>query len=131
VADSSVAITAGAGTAIDTYQLAGGDHQQYVREAPATAIAAPASWTISATAATSVIAADTSRRALILWNLSTTATVYLRYDGTGPTTAAGGSHDQIPPGARLEVPKELCTLAVSFIGSAASGSVGIAAATAA
>lgn len=30
MADSSVAVTAGAGTTIDTYQLPGGDHRQYV-----------------------------------------------------------------------------------------------------
>jgi hypothetical protein len=131
VADSSVPITAGSGTNVDTFAVSGGDHQQVVREAPATAIAAPASWTISMTAATSVVAADASRRAVVLWNTSTTATVYIRYDGTAPTTAAGGYHDQIPPTSRLVVEKELCTLAISMIGSAAAGSVNVATATAA
>lgn len=131
MADSSVQISAGTGTFVDTFAVSGGDHQQYVREAPATAIAAPTSWTISTTATTSVIAADASRRALILWNTSPSATVYLRYDATAPTTAAGGYHDQIPPGSRLVVEKELATLAISFIGSAANGSVNIATATAA
>lgn len=131
MADSSVPITAGSGTNVDTFAVSGGDHQQVVREAPATAIAAPASWTISMTAATSVVAADASRRAVVLWNTSTTATVYIRYDGTAPTTAAGGYHDQIPPTSRLVVEKELCTLAISMIGSAAAGSVNVATATAA
>jgi hypothetical protein len=129
--DSSVAITAGTGTPIDAFLLAGGDYQQVVREAPATAVAAPTSWTISTTAAPSQIAADVSRRALIMWNTSPTATVYLRYDGTAPTTAAGGYHDQLPPSSRLVVEKELATLAISFIGSTSNGSVNIATATAA
>jgi hypothetical protein len=99
------------------------------REQPATAIAAPASWTVSSSASTSVIAADATRRSVILWNSSSTATVYLRYDGTAPTTAAGGWHDQVPPGGRLEVAKELAILAQSFIGSATSGTLEIATAT--
>lgn len=131
MADSSVPITAGSGTNVDTFAVSGGDHQQYVREAPATAVAAPTSWTISTTAGTSVIAADASRRAVILWNTSATATVYLRHDSSAPTTAAGGYHDSIPPSSRLVVEKELVTLAVSFIGSATNGAVNIATATAA
>lgn len=128
--NSNVAITAGSGTTIDTYQLAGGDHQQYVREAPASAMTAPTSWTVATTGTTSTIAADETRRALILWNTGT-ANVYLRYDGTAPSAAAGGWHDKIPAGGRLVVEKELVTLAVSFIGDAASGVVEIAGATAA
>src|SRR5271167_3545816 len=130
MADSDVAITAGSGTAIHTFLNGSAFHDQIVREAPATAIAAPTSWTLATSAANSVIAADVTRRSVILWN-PTTATVYLRYDGSSPTTAAGGWHDQIPPGARLEVSKELVTLAQSYIASAAAGSLEISLATAA
>src|SRR6266571_431908 len=112
---------------VDVFTDSNGFWQQYAREKPATAIAAPASWTISATGAGSVISADESRRALVLWNTSSTATVYLRYDTTAPaSTAVNNWHDQIPPQARLSVEKELLTLPVSMIGSAASGSIEIA-----
>jgi hypothetical protein len=131
VADSDVPITAGSGTDVHTFQNAATFHDQIVREAPATAMAAPTSWTLSATGTTSTVAADITRRSVILWNGSSTATVYLRYDGTAPTTAAGGWHDQIPPGGRLEVAKELVTLAQSYIASAASGTLEIALGTAA
>jgi len=131
VADSDVPITAGTGTDIHTFQNAATFHDQIVREAPATAVAAPASWTLSTSASTSTIAADITRRSVILWNSSSTGTVYLRYDGTAPTTAAGGWHDQLPPGSRLEVAKELVTLAQSYIASAASGTMEISLATAA
>jgi len=129
--DSDVAISAGSGTNIHVFQRGAGDYDQYVRESPATAIANPASWTLSTSAATSQIGADITRRSVILWNSSSSATVYLRYDGTGPTTAAAGWHDQIPPGGRLEVAKELVTLAESFIASAAVGTLEISLATAA
>jgi hypothetical protein len=131
VADSNVPITAGAGTAIDTYQIAGGDHQQVIREAPASAATAPTSWTLSGTGTTSTVAADTSRRCVILTNTSTNGTVYLRYDGTAPTTAAGGWHDRIAPGFRLVLEKEVATLALSFIADIASGYLEIALFTAA
>jgi hypothetical protein len=128
--ETTVAYTPGSGASIEVWSGAVG-LQQLVREAPATAMAAPTSWTISLTGTTSTIAADSSRRSMILWNSSSTASVYLRYDGTAPTTAAGGWHDLLAPGARLEVAKELLTLAVSFIGTVASGTVEIALGTSA
>lgn len=124
VADSAVAITAGSGTNIDTFQITGGDQQQVVREAPAVTPAVD-SWALSASAATSKIVADGGRRAIILWNVSAGGTVYLRHDGTAPTTAAGGYHDKIPPGARLDVNQLLCPLAISFIADIASGTLNI------
>jgi|ERR1017187_486387 hypothetical protein len=126
--ETTVAYTPGSGASVEVWSGAVG-LQQIVREAPATAVAAPTSWTLSITGTTSTIAADVSRRSVILWNSSTSATVYLRYDGTAPTTAAGGWHDQIPPGGRLFVEKELVTLAQSFIASAAAGTLEIATAT--
>lgn len=131
MADSDVPITAGSGTNIHTFLNGAGFHDQVVRESPATAVAAPTSWTLAVVGTTSTIAADITRRSVILWNTSVSATVYLRYDGTAPTTAAGGFHDEIPPGGRLEVAKELVTLAESFIASAAVGTLNISLATAA
>jgi hypothetical protein len=129
--DSNVPITAGSGTPVDAVLLAGGDYQQVVREAPATAASAPDSWALAVSATTSKIAADVGRRAVILNNTSTTGTVYLRYDSTAPTTAQGGWHDRIPPGYRMVLEKELATLVVSFIADVASGYLEIALATAA
>jgi len=131
VADSNVPITAGAGTTIDTYQITGGDHQQVVREAPASAATAPTSWTLATTGTTATVAADLSRRCVILANTSGTGTVYIRYDSTAPTTAAGGWHDRIPSGYRLVLEKELATLALSFIADTAQGYLEIALFTAA
>ncbi|WP_239382319.1 hypothetical protein [Frankia sp. CIT1] len=118
--DSSVAITAGSGTAIDTYQLTGGDHQQVVRLARASAITHGA-WTIDTTASTSQIAADDSRVVVIMKNASTTATVYLRYDSTAPTSSV--YHVDLGPGERYEVPLQLSTRAISMLGSTASGTL--------
>lgn len=129
VPDSSVAITPGSGVNIDTYQLPGGDQQQVVREAPATATTAPSSWALVTSGAASVIAADASRRAVVLTNTSSAGTVYIRYDGTAPTTAANGWHDRVPFGYRLVLEKELATLAMSFIADVAGGYMEIALAT--
>lgn len=131
MADSSVPITAGSGTNIDTFQLAGGDHQQVIREAPASAAAAPSSWSLSLSANTTLVAADVSRRCVILTNTSGTGTVYLRYDTTAPTTAAGGWHDRILPSGRLVLEKEAATLALSSIADVAAGYLEIALLTAA
>jgi hypothetical protein len=124
--DSSVAIKDATGTTvnIDTFQLGTGDQQQYVREYP---VATPGidSWTLAVAALPSKIAADAGRRVLILWNTSSSGTVYLRHDGTAPTTAPGGFHDKIPPGTRLDVNQLLCPLAVSFIADIANGVLNI------
>ena len=124
MADSAVAITPGTGANIDTYQLPGGDHQQIVREAPAVTPAID-SWALSASSAASKIAADPGRRVIILINTSTNGSVFLRHDGTAPTTAAGGYHDRIPPNTRLDVNQLLCPLAVSFIADIANGTLNI------
>jgi hypothetical protein len=118
--DSNVPITAGSGTTIDTFALAGGDHQQVVREARATAVTTN-SWTVSTTASTSQIAADVNRVLIIMTNQSTVR-VYLRFDSTAPTSST--YHWYLDPGDRWEIPSELCTLAISMLGAAtASGSM--------
>jgi len=118
--DSNVPITAGSGTTIDTFALAGGDHQQVVREARATAVTTN-SWTVSTTASTSQIAADVNRVMVLMANQSTVR-VYLRFDSTAPT--ASTYHWYLESGDRWEVPEHLCTLAISMLGaSASSGSM--------
>lgn len=119
MADSAVPITPGSGANIDTYQISGGDHQQIVREARATAITTN-TWTVSTTASTSQIAADTSRVAVVMVSLAS-ARVYLRFDSTAPTAAA--HHWYLDPGDRYEVPPEMTTLAVSMLGASAGGSI--------
>jgi len=119
--DSSVAITAGAGTGIDCFLLAGGDYQQVVREARATAAATINTWTPSTTASTSQIAADVNRVALLIVNKSNVR-VYLRFDATAPTAAT--HHWFLDAEDRWEVPVWLSTLAVSMLGaSAGTGTV--------
>lgn len=116
MADSSVPITAGSGTNIDTYAISGGDHQQIVREAKATAAGSINTWTPSTTASTSQIAADASRVMVLMTNASNTR-VYLRFDSTAPTSAT--HHWYLDPGDRWEVPVQLATLAVSMLGQTA------------
>lgn len=118
--DSAVAITAGAGTDVDTFLLAGGGHQQVIREARATAVATLNNWTVSTTASTSQIAADINRVALLIVSNSG-ARVYLRFDSTAPTSAA--FHWYLDPGDRFEVPIVMTTLAVSMLGQSATGNV--------
>lgn len=117
--DSAVAITAGTGTNVDTVQLTGGDHQQIVREARATAVTLN-TWTVSTTASTSQIAADVGRVAVLMVSAAA-ARVYLRFDSTAPTSSS--YHWYLDPGDRWEVPAELSTLAVSMLGSTVSGTV--------
>lgn len=114
MADSNVAITAGSGTSIDTYAVSGGDHQQIVREAKATAAGTPNAWTPSTTASTSQVAADASCVAKLMVNGSNTR-VYLRFDSTAPTTSTYSYY--LDPDDRWEVPLQLCTLAVSMLGA--------------
>lgn len=119
-ADSNVPITAGSGTTIDTVLTAAGDHQQVVRVAWATAAAAINNWTIATTASTSQIAADINRVGLTIVN-NGAARVYLRFDSTAPTSAI--FHWYLDPGDRWEVPDSLARLAVSMLGTTASGNV--------
>jgi hypothetical protein len=129
MADSSVAITAGSGTNIDTYAITGGDHQQVVRPARATAAATINTWTPSTTASTSQIAADASRVMVLITNASNVR-VYFRFDATAPTSAT--HHWYLDAGDRWEVPMELSTLAVSMLGaSTGTGTVNSLLATAA
>jgi hypothetical protein len=120
VADSSVAITAGSGTNIDTFAIAGGDHQQIVREAKATAVTTN-SWTVAITASTSQIAADPSRVRVLMVAVGTTGRVWLRFDSSAPTSAI--YHVYLDPDDRYEVPIELSCLAVSMLGQTAAGTV--------
>jgi hypothetical protein len=114
MADSAVAITAGSGTSIDTFAVTGGDHQQVVREARATAAAAINTWTPVTTASTSQIAADASRVAVLITNASNVR-VYLRFDSTAPTAAT--HHWYLEAGDRWEVPVQLSALAISMLGA--------------
>ncbi|NUP24018.1 MAG: hypothetical protein HOZ81_49785 [Streptomyces sp.] len=120
MADSAVPITPGSGANIDTYQLAGGDHQQVVREARATAVTTN-TWTVSTTASTSQIAADTARVSVVMVNTSSVR-VFLRFDSTAPTSTS--HHWYLDGGDRYEVPPEMSALAVSMVGaSATTGSI--------
>lgn len=117
--DSNVAITAGSGTLVDTFQLAGGDHQQVVRPAAATAVSLN-TWTVTTTGQASQVAADLGRVGLLMVNTST-GRVYLRFDSTIPTSTA--HHWFLEPGDRYEVPSALVALAVSMLGTVAAGTV--------
>ena len=120
MADVDVPITAGTGTNIRCFQRAGGDYDQYVREARVTAVGTLNTWTASTTAATSQVAADVSRVALLIVSQAT-GTVYLRFDSTAPTSSA--FHWYLSPGDRYEVPVQWSQLAVSMVASTSGGTV--------
>ncbi|MFE5369247.1 hypothetical protein [Streptomyces mirabilis] len=113
--NTNVPITAGAGTNVDTYQVASGDHQQIIREVRASAAAAINTWTPTTTGQATQIAADENRVGLLMNNASNVR-VYLRFDSTIPTTTA--YHWYLDAGDRWEVPLALCQLAVSMLGQA-------------
>jgi hypothetical protein len=79
-------------------------------------------WAASTTAATSVIAADTSRVGVLITNNST-GKVYFRFDTTAPTAASNGHHWFLEPGERWEVPGHLSGVVMSVIAAIAAGHV--------
>jgi hypothetical protein len=121
-----IPITAGVGTAVRSFQLAGGDYDQMVRQTMATAKGTLANipWAATTTGTASVIAADVTRVGLVLVSAAT-GTVYLRFDGTIPTPSATPPlYDwYIAPGDRYEVPLAFCQLAISMVASTAGGYV--------
>jgi hypothetical protein len=119
MADSAVAITPGSGASIDAYAVSGGDLQQIIRKAKATA-EADDFWTISTTAATSRIAADASRLGVHMVNMGS-GRVYLRHDSTAPTATV--CHFYLEAGERWEMPDYAVTLAISVLGQFAGGTL--------
>lgn len=115
---SSVAATAGSGVDFETFLNAGSKHTQYVRERTATAVPAVNNWTISLTASAPQVTADTSRVAMLMVNNGTNR-VYLRFDSTAPTSTV--FHWFLEAGDRWEVPSKWVELAVSMLGTTASG----------
>lgn len=127
MADAFVPITAGVGTAIDTYQIAGGDHQQIVREARATALVAT-TWNVSVAGNTNILAADASRLFVTMVNYST-GRVFIDFDATVPLNNQV-AHWYLEAGERYEVPIYLATQPISMKGEIASNAVIILSATA-
>lgn len=116
--NSSVAITAGSGTAIDAVLLTGGDLVQSVSERSASASTTTA-WTVSTTAAV-VITASPNNVAIALYNTSGSDV----YVGFGATTVTASVYAlQLPPQTYYEVPVTLTFVAVSLLGKVASGTV--------
>jgi hypothetical protein len=116
VADTVVGFTPGTGADIKAYNDGSSDLVQYVRPHTASTSTLDA-WTVSTTAATSRVASDEARVALVFTNASTTD-VYARPDSTAPTSAA--YFVKIPSGGLYEVPPEWRELAWSVLGASAS-----------
>lgn len=114
-----MAVTPGAGANIDCYQVTGGDFQQVVREARATAETDNA-WTVSTTASTSQVPADASRVGVLIVSAAS-GRVYLRFDATAPTSTS--YHYYLDPGDRWEVPVWLSTFAISMVGAVGGGTI--------
>lgn len=117
--DSSIPISSGTGTDVDTFLLAGGGHQQIVREARATT-ENDDSWPVVTTAATSRIAADINRVGMRMTSFAT-GRVYIRFDSTAPTAA--NAHWFLDPDERWELPNDVVQLAISFTGAVAGGTI--------
>ena len=127
MADAFVPITAGVGTAIDTYQVTGGDHQQVVREARATALVAT-TWNVSVAGTNNILAADSSRLMVTMVNYST-GRVYIDFDATVPLNNLV-AHWYLESGERYEVPIYFVTQPISMKGEIASNAVILLSATA-
>jgi hypothetical protein len=110
---------AGTGLLADTYQIAGGDHQQVVREARVTAITSNV-WPVVVVADTYHLPADTSR-VMTLMVSQAFGRVYLRFDTQIVTPTS--FHWFLDPDDRWEVPFHLVTLPIGFLGAAAGGSI--------
>lgn len=122
MADSTVAVTAGAGTLLKSSLVdAGANHVQYVRELPADTTAAPGTWVLAVTA-TTIIAADAMRMGVMISNTGT-ARVFLRFDGSAATITLGGYHTYLDPGDRWELPEWACRLPVSAIAQTVGGTL--------
>jgi hypothetical protein len=125
--DTTLAVTPGSGTTLKVYAQTTGGSIQYIRQLDGTAIT-HGSWTLSATATTSAIAADVTRVGLTMVN-NGSLVVYLRFDATAPTTAV--NHWYLSPGDRYEVPEAFHTHAISLISTGAGGALTYALSTAA
>ncbi len=125
--DTTLAVTPGSGTTLKVYAQTSGGSIQYVRELDATGVT-HGSWTLSATATTSAIAADVTRVGVTMVN-NGTLVVYLRFDATAPTTSV--NHWYLSPGDRYEVPDALTTAAISLISTGTGGALTYVLATAA
>lgn len=130
MAVGDVAITAGVGTNIRAFQLAGGDYDQITREVRASAKGTLGNipWTATTAGLSNVIAADTNRVGLLIVSQAT-GTIYLNFSATIPTSTAFDWYLQ--PQDRYEVPLAFCQLAVSMAASTAGGTVLACAGTAA
>src|SRR3954462_2306997 len=110
MADSAVAVTAGTGTNVDTFQITGGDHQQVIRKAKATSKTNDA-WTITTTGVATRIVADISRLAMTIVN-GGSGRVYLRFDSTIPTSTTADWF--LEAGDRYEVPEAMVAMQISL-----------------
>ena len=117
-----IPITAGTGTAVRSFQLAGGDYDQMVRQTMATAAGSLISWAATTAGTSAVVAADVTRVGLLLVSAAT-GRVYLRFDATIPVPATPAYHWYIDPGDRYEVPLAFCQLAISMAASVTGGTV--------
>lgn len=86
MAEDSLTVTGGV---IRTYKRTGTGtpHEEYVRQAPVTGPTLD-EWPISTTVRATPVAADLSRVAVHFYNDSDANTVFIRLDGTNPTTAS-------------------------------------------
>lgn len=89
MADVDIPITAGSGTNIRAFQKAGGDYDQYVREARGTAKGTLSNipWTVTTAGLSAVIAADVTRVGLVIVS-GANGVVWVRFDATIPTSSA-------------------------------------------
>lgn len=116
---SSVSVTAGVGTSIQVFNNAAGFQEQYVRQTRATGSTLN-EWTITVAGSANVVAADVTRVGMLMVN-GGTGRVWVRFDGTIPTTTAHGY--VLYAGDRYDVPDWAVQLAVSFMGEFAGGEV--------
>jgi predicted ribonuclease toxin of YeeF-YezG toxin-antitoxin module len=140
MADSSIAVTAGAGTQVDTRTQAGGDHRQVIVQGdadsaatqvvdaagaqvqPGKAAAAAIAAVAASASSVTLAASNSARKGLTIVNDSTTATLYVKL-GSGAVIASSWT-EKVLPGDAFYHPADngvIYTGLVAGIWSAASG----------
>lgn len=100
-----------------------GVHDQVVQDRRAST-EADDFWTVDTTGVGSRVAADSTRLGVLL-SSKANGRVLIRFDGTIPALNESDCHTWIEPGERWELPSNKASLAISFRGVVAGGTMAI------
>lgn len=121
--ESSITINANspATPPVDTILLAGGDHQQIMRDAAVNAAPpAPSAWTVTTAGVSNQVAADMMRVSVLITS-NATGRVWMRFDATIPTATSYSAY--IDPDQIMTIGPQWATRAISVAGESPGGTV--------